>query len=696
MRPNGRARGCANLPNRWERDMLKKFTNIHGAGRVAAIAAATMAVLSPISAGAHTAKPSPFKEASITLENHHGAETTIVVGHDGEKYTHIKTDQITARFKLKAKVKVRHRITGFVVTTEDPANEGTLPDHVKGAEKVLFQRKLDSFSTFRMDVATALSTGIWQTTPIEPITEQSIIDSCNARFSDLPETKQRLLDPIELTIHAGFSAGKKGIEEANLDGNWYNNNSRGRPAIAHTTLPVKIICQGFRRAVLPTPPPPRAGNELYSVDLKVDQHGERCPKDVTVTAYANYKWQAKSRMRLKVGGGFPKVRLAKTKKVTFAGKTFHRAVAEFKYKLDPGQKTFKLVVDQGEKKHTETIEITCPSFKVLSAWLKYDVEDKSTCSKKVTETATYHTTRPGWVKHEIRMEGGFVVSSGKLTAKRVGDKYVATAVRHLTMNAIDKEFIADAVDYPANSGWVPLKVACLKVLSGTLEQRGLAANRCKGEAAFSIRTNGPGEVPYRLECTGGRAWTGKVQAHKTGPNTYIGVEVVDFDVSNNELVRCALRTRKPLPFKILGGDKRTYACHKTTGASGSADLVTETRPDAQQPQGRGLVIDAGPRGKAVDATPDTGKSRRNAEAKRHRLEALKKKREARKRAAERRKKAKEKAAKLRRKREAAKKKAAALKRKREAAKKKAAALKRKLKAAEARRKRQAKRSELVQ
>jgi hypothetical protein len=58
------------------------------------------------------------------------------------------------------------------------------------------------------------------------------------------------------------------------------------------------------------------------------------------------------------------------------------------------------------------------------------------------------------------MEGGLVVSQGKLTSKRVGDKYAAIAVRHLTVGAIDKQFMADVVNDPANSGWVPLKIEC--------------------------------------------------------------------------------------------------------------------------------------------------------------------------------------------------------------------------------------------
>jgi hypothetical protein len=148
----------------------------------------------------------------------------------------------------------------------------------------------------------------------------------------------------------------------------------------------------------------------------------------------------------------------------------------------------------------------------------------------------------------------------------------------------------------------------MEVLSSTLDLRKFAANRCKGEAALSIHTNMPGKVPYRLECTGGRAWEQKAQVQQTGPNTYIGVDVLPFDVSNNELVRCALRTRKPLPFKILAGAKETYECHKPTDVSGTSDLAPETRPEDPPPVGPKLTgdfsfLDKGgtkcPRGRAV-------------------------------------------------------------------------------------------------
>jgi hypothetical protein len=252
--------------------------------------------------------------------------------------------------------------------------------------------------------------------------------------------------------------------------------------------------------------------------------------------------------------------------------------------LDAGNHKFRLWISDWGKTPWWTVDVDCPPFRVTSAWLKYDVEDKATCPKEVVETATFHTNQPGEVPYEIKHHGGLVVSKGKVEAEPKGGKYVATAVRKLTLGPVDAQFMADVKNSPANSGWVPLKIDCMEVLSGTLDLRGFAATRCEGEAALSIRTNMPGNVPYRLDCTGGRSWDRTAQVRKTGPDTYLGVDTMRFDVANNEQVNCALKTDAPLPVKVLALQGRKYACHRPSGASGAADLVPETRPDPTGPQ----------------------------------------------------------------------------------------------------------------
>jgi hypothetical protein len=82
-----------------------------------------------------------------------------------------------------------------------------------------------------------------------------------------------------------------------------------------------------------------------------------------------------------------------------------------------------------------------------------------------------------------------------------------------------------------------------------------------------------------------------VDAQKTGPDTYIGVVTKRFDVANHEQVSCALKTRDPLPVKVLALEGSKYACHKPADLPGSADFVPETRPDPAGPRPPRIVID---------------------------------------------------------------------------------------------------------
>lgn len=259
--------------------------------------------------------------------------------------------------------------------------------------------------------------------------------------------------------------------------------------------------------------------------------------------------------------------------------------------------------------------ITCPrAFKVTSAWLKYDVEKKLVCPKQVVETAKFKATAPVQAPFEIKTRAGLVVHSGTADFKLTGMEYVAEVKRpNLMMNAFDSDMMALIKSQPdANSGWVRLKVECLEVLSGTLDLREFASTRCEGEAALSVRTNMPGHVPYQLDCTGGRSWAGTVEAQKTGPDTYIGVDTKRFGVANNEQVNCALKTRAPMPVRVLALKGNTYECHRPSGAASSADLLPETRPDPTRPSRHGrVVIDSPPTapsgpegpGKVIDTGP---------------------------------------------------------------------------------------------
>lgn len=565
--------------------------------KASAIASTAIICLFPELVTAHSAKPHPFKTVSINFESaetgragpgdhRNGEAASVRVIHNGATYTRVEGN-ISAVFRLKAKVKARRRVVSWIVTTGDPANERFLPENLIGAIGFPDKRKVNIAAGFVMDANRAVSSGSWGS---DPMTVQKIVDSCNAAFSQLP-AEDEIIDQFELTIHAGFAAAKRrSLRQAGDNDRDWLTDSEGRPGIAHTTLPVNIVCAGHQEDRSADVTPPRAGNELYSIDFKVEQHGESCPKDVTVTAYADYRWPATSRMQMRVNGGAPKMRIGKTRKVTFAGKTFHRAERQFKYKLDPGQRTFTLNVDGKAKTKSKTIEIKCPPFKVLSVWLDYDVEDTPDCPKKVAEKATFRTTRPGWVDYEIRMKGGLVVSSGRLTSKRKGNEYVAIATRDLTMSAIDTEFIADAVDFSANSGWVPLRLECLD-LAGEITVADSATtpkNECprQGQTVFKINSNMDSPIDYKVECSGGRSWQGTMSMEPKGAGKFQGVGAKNFDVSKTEVVSCVLKRVKGNKHYVLSFGGHQFSCANRVVDTASDDIATEPSQDTSE-EGRG-------------------------------------------------------------------------------------------------------------
>ena len=240
----------------------------------------------------------------------------------------------------------------------------------------------------------------------------------------------------------------------------------------------------------------------------------------------------------------------------------------------------------GGESPTRSLDVDCPPFKVTSAWLKYEVEDKDTCPKKVVEEATFHANGPGDAPYRIKTQGGLVVTQGTAHIAREGDNYVAKATRTLSMGAFDQMMQLELVNDPSAGDQKPLKVECLDALSGELTLQSPGVNSCKGEALVAIHTDGAGELPYELECGPGKSWQRKVAAMANK----IGVDKVAFDVTNNEQVTCALRTRIGGKLKPLDGASMTFTCHKPID-TGADDLAPETRSEDPPPVGDTLTGD---------------------------------------------------------------------------------------------------------
>lgn len=439
--------------------------------------------------------------------------------------------------------------------------------------------------------------------PPDSSTGQSILQACNAvADSQRGAGADRNVGPTPFFVTLGVDtrrdAGQVGADPAlgfdpiahgivEPDGFRPLNEYSKTAGVQFT---VNVSCAALPSMIQAAPKP-------VSVNVSVEPKGEVCPKETEVTAWIYYDKPAVAQFRFKLDGELSGLYTRETVKVDRdhpgpvgakgKGREDRYLVKETKtYHLDPGQHHFRIEVRGGPKSEVKTLRTECPPFKVTSAWLRYDVENKQTCPKEVEETATFRSTRPGKAPFEIKTQGGLVVHSGSAVFERKGKGYVAKVKRpNLVMNAFDQDMMALIKNDPAaNSGWTRLKVECLEVLSGTLDLREFQATRCEGEAALSIRTNMPGDVPYQLDCTGGRSWSGVAQSQKTGPDTWLGVDTKRFDVKNNEQVNCALKTRAPMPVRNLALKGNKYACHKPTDAGGSSDLAPDPgRPDEPPP-----------------------------------------------------------------------------------------------------------------
>ena len=532
----------------------------------------TMAVVVALFAPAAPAQatPYPFKYASVEWSpggSGRDKPAEIHVGYDlsrpkGHRYTHLE-GKVKTRFRIKAKVKGRHAIFEYVLTTSDPNLVGNVNASVVGAAGFPGpERMLDETVSFSMDPSAVLS-GLSNGKGILPTADQDIIDKCNKAFPNVAG-KNTGVETLTIDVHLGVSSQSTKWSDPSLD----------REAIADTSFPVNVVCMGGRSAHVP---------QLENIDLHIVQKGKTCPKPTDVTAYVDFDEQTKAKISINFDGQLSSPLTLKTHKVTAFGKTWYRAQHLFGYKLDPGKHKFRVEVENLGKKTKsawKAITVHCPPFEVLSAWLKYDVAHTDTCPKPVAETATFYTNRPGWVHYVIKQEDGQIKFLGTAKATRSGDQYVATGVRRLMFGEIDTQFMADVTGFPADSGWVLLKIDCLDVLSGKVTLRDANAPACPREAAaaVSIRTDLDGPVPYRLDCNGGRSWVRTAHASKTGPSTFVAVDVLPFQIAHNETVTCVLKTRKPLAVKVLDGKGRKYQCVKHNVKLPAHNLTAPVRP----------------------------------------------------------------------------------------------------------------------
>jgi|GEM_PF-5484738 len=505
----------------------------------------------------------------------------IEVESDGESWTRIKpaSHQLEVRVEIEAGSGWRIWSAYIGVPSADFAGTSNHTDAHRrlGGGKDVKSIKRNETHTFHTDDL--------------GFDRQTIINACNS--GNHPATEERTtFSDVGVGIKAYFQTRRDARKPQEA------GNDSGRSETAYTRAPVTIRClAGPSHADAPPKP--------VSVDIRVTQKGNSCPGDVDVTAFIDYEKQMTGRFQVVHNGKPGETIEIKARKVSFAGKMWYRIERLERYKLDPGKHSFQIKVIGGGESKKKSIDVECPPFKVMSAWLNYEVENKDICTKQVIETATIYANRPGDAAYRIKTQGGLVVTQGIAYTAREGDKYVARRTRNLTMSAFDQMMKLEIVNDPSVGDQKPLKVECLEALSGKLTLKSLGATSCKGEALVAIHTNGAGKLPYELECGPGKSWQRNVKAMANK----IGVDKVQFDVTNKEQVTCALRTQIGGKLKPLDGASMTFQCHKTTGLGGSNDLAPETKPDAQKPDKPGKVVIDPPR------KPEAPKSDKTSEPK---------------------------------------------------------------------------------
>ncbi len=342
------------------------------------------------------------------------------------------------------------------------------------------------------------------------------------------------------------------------------------------------------KAKIPDPEKAVAGLDIASFAVHPAGSGNSCPKTYDLKTVFRSGSPETIKFRVRKNG---KLSQLYTRTLEKDGQ-YYQARFDKSYTLDPGQTTFRIEVRDGPKSAVIEKTVTCPPFKVISTFMKYTHGNETYCPKVVTETTTFKTTRPGWVRYQIKLEGGLVAAEGKATSKRVGDSYIATVTRKLPFNqAYDGNLMAEVTNQPgANSGWVKLKVDCLELTSAEIKltdpRDTSGKHQCprQGRVKVEMRFNQGGKtVRYKANCSNGfsKVFTAKIRKDRIkGGYRVFGSH--KFDVTKTEKVACSLMDMDH-GSKVLTWTGREYACATPKGHDRpGAGLAPETPPSTSQ------------------------------------------------------------------------------------------------------------------
>ena len=116
----------------------------------------------------------------------------------------------------------------------------------------------------------------------------------------------------------------------------------------------------------------------------------------------------------------------------------------------------------------------------------------------------------------------------------------------------------------------------------------------KGKALIAFSTSVKNDVHYSLDCNNGH-FSGVAQPVPKPGGGYVAPAVATFDITETTQVTCVLKSVAPGAPKVHTGKAHEYQCVKTTGVSGSDDLMPGTRPDPQKPGKPGKFVADPPR-----------------------------------------------------------------------------------------------------
>ena len=243
-------------------------------------------------------------------------------------------------------------------------------------------------------------------------------------------------------------------------------------------------------------------------------------------------------------------------------------------------------------------------------------------------TVRFETDKAGPVSFDLhRFPGGMTSHTVNASFDASAGKYYARHQKQETFKSTTNlQYMAESTTpLGGNTGWEEITIHCgggladpgssdpgdvlpPLQLKGDFSFPADQSTSCprQGKALIAFHTSVKNNVHYSLDCTNGH-FSGVAQPVPKPGGGYVAPAVATFDIAKTTQVNCVLKSVAPGAPKVhvLKGHK--YQCVRTTGTSGSDDLVPDTRPDPKKPEKPGKFVADPPR-KPEGPKADKGKT----------------------------------------------------------------------------------------